>query len=227
MTTTRRERQRAATIDEIKTAALDLIAREGAAALSIRGVARAIDMSPAGLYRYYDGLDSLITELITDAYNDLADHVAAAAQRDDSTRDRLIAAMMGYRQWSIDHPNRFLLLFGTPIPGYAAPEGGPTVEANRRVGETFFRLGVRSWNEGDLAVSPASRPMEPGEVELAGLLGPGFPPEAVSAFISMWAHFHGLVSLEVLNQLHWIYPDPERFYRSETERLVDRLRGAS
>ena len=67
MTMSRRERLRASTIDEIKHAALAQIENDGAAALSVRGVARDIGMSPAGLYRYYDGRDALLTELITDA----------------------------------------------------------------------------------------------------------------------------------------------------------------
>ena len=76
---TRRELTRTATIAQIKRAALDQIEHEGAPALSIRGVARAIGMSPAGLYRYYDGRDALLTDLLTDAYMDLARAVAAAA----------------------------------------------------------------------------------------------------------------------------------------------------
>ncbi len=226
MTTTRRERLRAATYEEIKHAALDQIASEGAAALSIRGVARAIGMSPAGLYRYYDGLDSLITELITDAYGDLADAVTAATAGDGSTRSRLRAGMLAYRRWCVDHPNRFLLIFGTPIPGYAAPEGGPTVEANRRIGVAFFTVAAEAWASGELAPPPLDRPPEPGELQLVAELAtpaPGFPPEAVAAFMSTWAHFHGLVTLEVLNQLDWIYPDAESFYRTAIEQILGGL----
>jgi AcrR family transcriptional regulator len=223
MSLTRRERIRAETIDEIKQAALDQIADQGAAALSIRGVARAIGMSPAGLYRYYDGLDGLITEVITDAYNDLADAVAEATSADGSARERLIGGMLAYRQWSVAHPNRFLLLFGTPIPGYAAPEGGPTVEANRRIGEALFRVAVEAWAQGELTVPELGRPPDPGEVAFAAELVPEFPPEAIAVFLSSWAHFHGMVTLEILHQLDWIYPDPERFYRTEVEHIVGRL----
>jgi AcrR family transcriptional regulator len=226
MTTTRRERLRAATYEEIKDAALRQIADEGAAALSIRGVARAIGMSPAGLYRYYDGLESLITELITDAYDDLADEVTKATGSGDSTRARLRAGMLAYRQWCVDHPNRFLLIFGTPIPGYSAPEGGPTVEANKRIGVAFFTVAAEAWVRGELAPPPLDRPAEAGEVELATELAtpaPGFPPEAVAAFMSTWAHFHGLVTLEILNQLDWIYPDAEPFYRTAVEQILDGL----
>jgi AcrR family transcriptional regulator len=226
MPPTRRERLRAATIDEIKQAALDQIAAGGAATLTIRGVARAIGMSPAGLYRYYDGLDDLITDLLTDAYNALADGVVAATTGDGSPRRRLAAGMLAYRAWCVAHPNRFLLLFGTPIPGYAAPEGGPTVEANRRIGEAFFAVVAEAWAAGEVAVPPAKRPLEAGEVELAAQVAdraPGFPADLVGVVLSTWAHFHGMVTLEILHQYDWIYPDPGVFYAAEVERILDGL----
>jgi AcrR family transcriptional regulator len=220
MTTTRRERVRAATIDEIKQAALNQIATEGAAALSIRGIARAIGMSPAGLYRYYEGLDALITELIADAYNDLADAVQAATTQPGEVRDRLRTGMIAYRQWSVDHPNRFLLIFGTPIPGYAAPAEGPTVRANRRIGEAFFAAIVEGWATGQIHLPDAGRQPEAGEVAFAAQVGPDFPAAWIAPFLGTWAAFHGMVTLEILHQLDWVYPDAEAFYRSEIDRLI-------
>jgi AcrR family transcriptional regulator len=226
MSAKRRERLRAATIDEIKQAALTQIATEGAASLSLRGVARAIGMSPAGLYRYYNGLDALITELITDAYNDLADAVEATLREPGTTRARFAAATLAYRKWCVHHPHRFLLIFGTPIPGYAAPEGGSTVEANRRIGEAFFTIAAEGWARAEMAVPALSRPVDAGERELAEEISgsvAGFPPELIPTLLGTWAHFHGLVTLEVLNQLQWLYPDPEAFYRGEVERMFEGL----
>lgn len=223
MPATRRARQRAATIDEIKEAALAQIAAEGAATLSIRGIARAIGMSPAGLYRYYDGLDELITELITDAYNDMADHVLAVTEAPGSTYDRFRNGMIAYRRWAVEHPNRFLLIFGTPIPGYAAPEEGPTVTATRRLGGAFFALGVEAWQRGVLDIPVTSRSPSREELAFAEESLGGVPPEFVAAFLSSWAHFHGLVTLEILHQLDWIYPDPEAFYTAEVEVIARRL----
>lgn len=220
--TTRRERLRAATIDEIKEAALEQIAGDGASALSIRGIARAIGMSPAGLYRYYDGLDALITELITDAYNDLADAVDAASRRDGTVRRRLRSTMLAYRQWCVDHPNRFLLIFGTPIPGYVAPEEGPTVVANRRIGEIFFGLAAAGVASGEIT-PPVGRRVEPGEAAFASGVSAEFPPELVGTFLSTWAHFHGIVTLELLGQLDWIYPDAAAFFEREIDRMLDGL----
>lgn len=221
MTTTRRERRRAATIDEIKQAALDQIAAEGAGSLSIRGIARRIGMSPAGLYRYYGGLDDLITELVADAYNDLAGAVEAAMAAPGGAVDRLRAGILAYRRWCLEHPNRFLLIFGTPIPGYAAPEEGPTVQANRRIGQAFFSVVAQGWQSGELSLPPATRPVEPGEQAFAEQLLPDFPAAWIGPFLGTWAHFHGMVALEVLHQLDWVYPDADAFFRGEIDRMVE------
>lgn len=228
MTTTRRERIRTDTISEIKAAALDQIAELGGPALSIRGVARAIGMSPAGLYRYYSGRDALLTDLIADAYNDLADTVeeAVAASTGSEFKTRFVEAVLAYRRWGLENQNRFLLIFGTPIPGYAAPAGGPTVEANRRMGQAFFGLAAEAWARGRLARPAATRRPTAGEKELAGEIGrlaPGFPPQLIPSLLGAWAEWHGLVTLEVTDQLDWLYPDPEMFVRERVERLADRL----
>ena len=220
--TTRRERLRATTAAEIKEAALVQIAEVGAPALSLRGVARAIGMSPAGLYRYYDGRDGLITELITDAYNALANAVEVGiGEAGDAPADQFAAGIRAYRRWALEHRNQFLLIFGTPIPGYAAPEGGPTVEANRRMGMAFFSIGVEAWRRGAFRATLGSRPPTPTEVELAADIDAELPPDLIPVMLGTWAHFHGLVSLEVLNQYDWLYgSDAAVFFEGELNRLM-------
>ncbi len=78
MPLTRRERVRAATIDEIKEIARRHIAEKGAAALSLRAIAREMGMTSPALYRYFASRDDLVTALIVDAYNSLADALEAA-----------------------------------------------------------------------------------------------------------------------------------------------------
>ena len=238
---TRRALTRTATIAQIRAAALDQIAAEGAAALSIRGVARAIGMSPAGLYRYYDGRDALLTDLLADAYRDLAHAVAAAA---GLPGDRVaepavgavpevgdpIAAMLraieAYREWAVTNRARFLLIFGTPVPGYSAPEDGPTVEANRQMGQVFFTLAALGWATGRItppAAPPAGAGTTPGEAELHAqlvALAPGFPAALIPQMLAGWALWHGLVTLEVTGQLDWIYPDTAGYYTDRMEHWM-------
>ena len=223
--TTRRERLRASTIEEIKAAALCQIAESGGPSLSLRGVAREIGMSPAGLYRYYDGRDALLTDLITDAYNDLADAVEAGMVSGRGTpSERFVAGIRAYRVWAITSPNRFLLIFGTPIPGYEAPVDGPTVEANRRMGEALFRVGIEAWRTGQMSVPTLGRDVTESEHQLAAQIDPDMPAELVPAMLGTWAHFHGVVTLEVLHQFNWMYGDgTEVFFEGEIERLLNSL----
>ncbi len=250
--TTRRELTRTATIAEIRRAALAQIEDEGAPALSIRGVARAIGMSPAGLYRYYDGRDALLTDLLVDAYGDLARAVAdaaglpiaspadlsgapdpseASAPRVADPVAALTRAIEAYRQWAVDNRARFLLIFGTPVPGYSAPEDGPTVAANRQMGQVFFTLAAIGWATGRIVRPSTGTPgttgaeLTPGEADLHAqmeALAPGFPASLIPQMLAGWALWHGLVTLEVTGQLEWIYPDTARFY---SERMAQWVAG--
>ena len=124
MATTRRERQREATSAEIKAVARRQMAADGPASLSLRGIAAEIGMTAPGLYRYFSSRDDLVTALIVDAYQSLGEAIDAAqnaAPRGDYP-GRLLAAATAYRCWSLERPADFALIFGTPIPGYHAPQ---------------------------------------------------------------------------------------------------------
>jgi AcrR family transcriptional regulator len=163
---TRREALRRATLAELHDAALAEVREHGAVALSLRRVARRMGMSPAGLYRYVESREHLLTLLIARAYDDLADtlEAALAAAPADDLAARLRAVGDGYRDWALAHPNEFGLLFGDPIPGYAAPEGGPTVAAMTRVGVALATPILEASAQGRLRSHPAlsaSRPRGP------------------------------------------------------------------
>lgn len=228
MPATRRAVLRDATESDIKSAALIQIAEDGAASLSLRGVARAIGMSPAGLYRYYDGRDELLTALLVDAYSDLADTIerAVAAEDDRKHRRQFLAGVKAYRRWALTYPNRFLLIFGTPVPGYKAPDGGPTVQANQRMGFAFMGVAARAYSAGKLRDFDIQREPTSAEREIAVKLDDlavAFPPPLVQVMLGAWAQWHGLVLLEVTHQLDWAYPDVDEFFDAEMTRLADRL----
>jgi AcrR family transcriptional regulator len=244
--TTRRERARVATVAEIRAAALDQVRTHGAAELTIRGVARAIGMSPAGLYRYYDGRDALLTDLLADAYGDLADAVSTAAgwvpgdpasPAPEDPLHALLGAALGYRSWAVAQPARFLLIFGTPVPGYEAPEDGPTVVANARMGSVFLGLGALAWARGLLQDPPGSgdgsHPAAPGEASTPALaaaleqlhaLAPDLPAGFVPRMLGGWALIHGLVTLEVTGQLHWAIADPAAAFEQRMRDWAEAFR---
>lgn len=76
----RREPVRASTIEEIKATARRLMAESGTIEARFTDIARAMGMTPPALYRYFSDRDALLTALLTDGYNDLADRLTAAAR---------------------------------------------------------------------------------------------------------------------------------------------------
>lgn len=217
---TRRERLRATTLTEIRDAARRQLREVGAAQLSLRGVAADLGMSPAGLYRYFANRDALLTALIADAFGALADAVEQArdADPDADVADRLLAAMRAYRRRALDQPHEFGLAFGNPIPGYAAPQDGPTTAATRRIGAAFAPLFVEAWRQGRLRVpdEPPSR----AAPRYAAALQPDLPVEAAATALAAWTRLHGLVSLEAFGHLDWLSGDTTELAEDQLRRLL-------
>ncbi len=243
---TRRERARAATVAQILEAARAQLRETGAAQLSLRAVAGALGMSPAGLYRYYDSREALLTALIAKGFDALADAVERGRDgatpdgatpdsatpdsatpdyaRADDFADRLLAGLTAFRDWGVAHPQEFGLLYGDPIPGYAAPAGGPTSVASRRVGVAVLTPLVLAWRAGRVRVPPSASPgAEPDPVTRAwaATLDPRMPAEAAAVVMGVWTRLHGLVVLEVFGHLRWLAPDTGPLARAQLRALVD------
>ena len=151
-----RDRRRAETIGEIKEAALHQLAEGGTGALSLRAVARSVGMTVQSLYHYFDSRDALLTALVTDAHHRLADAVQAAA---DATRGRpplhrRLAATAAYREWALANRSAFLLLYGTPVPGYAPPPDSDIGPAAFRLAAPFMDVVYDGWTPEQLAALP-------------------------------------------------------------------------
>jgi AcrR family transcriptional regulator len=244
-TGTRRDRLRRQTLRDLEQAALAEIREHGPVALSLRAVARRLGMSPAGLYRYVDSREALLTLLITSGYHDLGHHLEVAlgdpagelapdrpppdpplvAGADAAVEDRLRAIAYAYRHWAVTHPNEFGLLFGDPIPGYEAPPGGPTVEAMGRVGRALARPIIEAWQADRLRSHPALEDASLGR-QLAPMAALGTElPGAVSARLLLaWGRLHGQVSLEVFGHHRWLFPAGcGPLYDAEVEVIVTDL----
>src|SRR5690348_15569859 len=118
-----RARVRAEMIDEIKATARRHLAVDGAN-LSLRAVARDLGMVSSAFYRYFASRDDLLTALIIDAYDalgDAAERAEAAADRAD-LRGRWLTTCRAVRGWALDHPPEYALIYGSPVPGYRAPQ---------------------------------------------------------------------------------------------------------
>src|SRR5688500_17900806 len=148
----RRERARTATIEEIKATALQLMRETGTTEARFTDIARVMGMTPPALYRYFADHDELLTALIVDAYDDLGTTVAeprdAVPENDLGARWR--AAAEAYRQWARREPQQFALIFGLPVPGYAAPHEGQTTEAASRAMSQLAALFSEAHQTGKL-----------------------------------------------------------------------------
>ena len=153
MAKSRREQQREETTAEIKAVARTQMAATGAAALSLRAIAREMGMSTPALYRYFENRDALVTALIIDAYRSLGDAmvVADGAVEETDFYGRFQAIAHTFREWAIQYPADFTLIYGTPIPGYHAP-GELTIPLAGRILEIFGVIFATAIQYGKLEV---------------------------------------------------------------------------
>lgn len=198
-----RERRRAETVREIKTAALEQLAESGTGGLSLRAVARAVGMTVQSLYHYFDSRDALLTALIADGHNAMADAVVAAAEatRGRPALDRRLATTGAFREWALANRAMFMLLFGTPVPGFEVRPDGVIGEAAYRLAAPFFETVFDGWTPAQLAAVA----VQPGMEAVAALHpdDPDAPPPGASAlFIELRAQMHGLVLLEIVGELY-------------------------
>src|SRR5688572_21486042 len=159
-----RDRRRAETVREIKAAALEQLAEGGPGGLSLRGVARAVGMTVQSLYHYFDSREALLTALVIDGHRALTAAVqdAADASRGLSHTERLFAATNAYRRWALENRPAFLLLYGTPVPGYEPPSRAEVIGAAVSLAEPFREVVFDGWTTAQLEKIP----VQPGAERL-------------------------------------------------------------
>ena len=211
---TARERARAELTREIKEGARRQLAATGADAISLRAVARDLGMASSALYRYFPSRDDLLTALIIDAYNaigEAAEQAIGDGKPDESWgRDRWLAACHAIRGWALAHPHEYALIYGSPVPGYRAPEAtiGPAarvplafasvVEAATEAGELGDDAGAHAGPDG------AADALAPGLAEQAAALSAALAspvaPDVLVRTVIAWTQLFGMISWELFGQ---------------------------
>lgn len=243
-----RARVRAEMIGEIKASARRHLETDGAN-LSLRAVARDMGMVSSALYRYFASRDDLLTALILDAYNALGEaaEAADAAVTDRSQlRARWLATARGIRGWALRTPAEYALLFGTPVPGYAAP--ADTITAATRTPVVLIRILADGFASGALTGesalrtgAPASGPDTPATADPAsrphaarfadavradlgrarGGIAPELPDELMLAGITGWVQLFGMVSFELSGQFNNVIEARAEFFDLQMELMAD------
>ena len=206
---TPRERYRAQVRTEIKERAWEQIATAGASALSLNAIAKQMGMSGPALYRYFSGRDELITELVRDAYRSLADTFRAAAEA-GADLSGLANALRG---WALKDPQRYFLIYGTPVPGYHAPDD--TTAISSEIMATLLDA---------CAALPVNGPATPFDAHLEGhrdwARDHPAPPAALHRALTFWTRLHGVLSLELAGQFTGMGLDPAQLFAAELDDLT-------
>jgi AcrR family transcriptional regulator len=224
----RRERLRAETTAEIKDVALALMASGGPDAITLRAIAREMGMTANAIYGYFATRDDLVTALINDVYTDLADAVDSAREATPATDPaaRIEAWANAFRTWALANPQGFRLIYGDPVPGYQAPEGGPAPGAALRVCIGLTALAAAAWPHTQHLYQDSAFDWSDFDSGLTDKVRPAFPdlpPAAVSLALRIWGHLHGLVSLEVYGHLRTRTTGLDKLFQEELTQLTQSL----
>jgi AcrR family transcriptional regulator len=219
-----RARVRAELTREIVDVARRHLASGGAAALSLRAVARELGMASSAVYRYFPSRDDLLTTLIIDAYDAIgaaAEQAEAAVSRTD-LRSRWRAVCSATREWAVAHPHEYALVYGSPVPGYAAPEA--TTGPASRVGEALSRViadGVAGGTVDPAAdATGADATLAPGLAVRVGL-PTGDPESSLAArTVLAWTTLFGMISFELFGHSHNVVGDHQSYFDDAVDRLA-------
>lgn len=223
---TPRRRAHERTVAELKRLALDQLAREGAAGLSLRALARELGVVSSAIYRYVPSRDELLTLLIVDAYNALGETAEGADRRcrRSDLRGRWFAIGRAVRRWGLEHPAEWALLYGSPVPGYAAP-AERTTAPGARVPLLLLRLVTE--------VEARAAPLPPGppvpaamrrDLDQVRATAPGpVSDDRLAAGLLAWTALFGIVSFELFGQYRNSLDHPRPFLDHQLARLADLL----
>lgn len=216
-----RERARAETLGHIKRLAREQLAVTGGPGVSLRAIARDLGMVSSAIYRYFPSRDDLLTALIVDAYDSLgrAAELADAAVQSRAVRDRWIEVGRSAYSWAAEHPAEYGLIFGTPVPGYAAPPD--TVGPATRFTTVLLGLLVDAQRQGR---SPALQtPLSPAaHDELAGMrsrLAMDIDDQLLAAGLMSWVTLFGAISFIRFGHFANVIDDCDGYF----ELLLDQL----
>lgn len=193
-----RARYRQQVRDEVQTRAWEQISEAGASALSLKAIATQLGMTAPALYRYFASRDELLTQLILSTYQDLAELTEAAVEGEATPAEQLRDIAQSLRRWAVANPQRYLLLYGTPVPGYHAPP-----EATELAKRIFAPI-------------------------LAGFAAMQSDPERDDSesvtflrSVTFWTRLHGVLSLELAGHFVGMNVDSEQLFADEIACLVE------
>jgi AcrR family transcriptional regulator len=219
---TARARARAEIQAQILATAREHLAAHGPGGLSLRAVARDLELVPSAVYRYFENRDVLITAMIVESYDRLGDAAEAALAAASRRRPavRWMAVARAIRGWAVAHPHEYALLYGTPVPGYAAPD--TTVVPGTRVSLALVQVVADAHADGLLLPVEAtmSSSVRRDMRALVDQLALAVTPEHTFRTIVAWTQLFGLLSFELFSQTRGLVSDHEAMYDDATRAMA-------
>ena len=209
--------------EAIKETAWNQIAESGAATLSLRAIARELKITAPAIYNYFPSRDDLVTALIVDAYTALGDsqNASLAYLSAEDHAAHLSALGLAYRDWAVTYPQRYQLIFGTPIPNYHAPEE-VTLPAAARALAPLIQTIQEIASSGTLRterlarLTPKLKSMLTAWQKTAG----GVDLEVLYLALIVWSRVHGLVMLEIEHHIPSFITEPAEIFRREVNNIL-------
>ena len=222
-----RARVRAGMMDEIKQIARRQLAEHGAPNLSLRAVARELGVVSSAIYRYFASRDELLTALIIDSYDSLGEAVEKAETAEDRADlvGRHRAVCHAVRDWALASPHEYALIYGSPVPGYVAPQD--TVGPASRVVIALVGILADGVAAGVLRHKPGDWLEPEVNVEMTRFVQmacPDVPPTLMARGMISWTLLFGAVSFEVFGRLDTLI-DGRRAWFDHQVRSMARLVG--
>jgi AcrR family transcriptional regulator len=220
-----RARARAEITEEIKAEARRQLAESGSAGLSLRAVARALGMVSSALYRYFASRDDLLTALIIDAYDAVgAAAEAAVGDASEGVERRFLLVARAIRAWALANPHDYALVYGSPVPGYRAPQD--TIPAAQRVSLVPLAIVVDGVHSGEIDTTRSLAVPRAVHADLASIrdqVAPGVPDEVLGRVLLVWTQLFGALSFELFGHLHRVIYDYDAFFDHQVRRAAQML----
>lgn len=211
------------TAETIKRLAREQMRQQGTGGLSLRAIARQMNMTAPAIYNYFASLDDLITALIVDAFDGLAEATHQATASEASYGVRIMAFMRAYRQWALDDPTQFRLIYGTPIPNYQGPVAVIAPHALKPF-VPLMLLYAQAFQAGVLHPSAEYPVPSPSVAQFAQTWMQArhldLPLSILMPLMAGWTRLHGSVMLELAGHIQPAVGDTTRYFEDDMRAYV-------
>lgn len=124
-------------------AAVEILATEGIAGLSMRNVASRAGCSTMAVYHYFDNKQGLLDALYSEGFDRLRKAQTPPLGSGDPRAD-VRAMCLKYRTVAIENPEFYQIMFASPIKGY---KPAPESQAHARATYLQFVDAIEKWSQ--------------------------------------------------------------------------------